>query len=265
MSQKYLVIPEKNSFDFLNQKKEYFPGFIKKTVFGISKLKFLIELKLNIYFIKTEDSKLSYVIEVLNYNPLIMNLIKNINDDLKFCVLTDDNFLIQSFTSNCIEFLKLDYSYINSNISIINFIKQFQDDYLNVLNTTAMTKYSLSVNKSELSEESNLNIKKIKNNIPSKMKKKIKKDLFIKKYSKKSKIIWKIKDDENNMKQSIYINKSIYISDNNCKSHIFGRSQILENEDGINMYMEIEKIIIRNQLVGYYFFLVKIIMQISII
>ena len=241
-------------FDYLNLKKAYFPDFIKKTVYGISKLKFLIELKLNIYFIKTEDNKLLYIIEILNSDPLMMDLIKNINNDLKFCVLTDDNFLIQSFTSNCLELLKLDYSFINSNISIINFIKQFQDDYLNALNTTAMTRYTSSAYKTELSEEKYLDIKIIRNNIPSKIKKTIKNDLFIKKYSKKCKITWKI-NDKNNIKKSIVKNKSIYFPENDCKSNIFDISQIAEN--GINMYMEIEKIIMKNQIVGYYFYFSK--------
>ena len=56
----------------------------------------------------------------------------NINEpkNLKFCVLTDKNFLIKSFTANCLENLKLQYKFINSNYFIINYIKQFQEDYL---------------------------------------------------------------------------------------------------------------------------------------
>jgi hypothetical protein len=247
---------EKNKiklFDYLNKKKEYIPDFIKKNVYGISKLKFLIELNLNIYFIKTEDNSLSYVIEILNSNPLMMDLTKNINIDTKFCVLTDDNFLIQSFTPNCLEFLKLNYSFINSNISIINFIKQFQDDYLNALNNTAMTKYSSFAYRSEMSEEKFSDLKAIKNSkIPKKSKKKLKNDLFIKNYSKKCKIIWNINEEENNFKKSTYRNKSICISENDYKSSIFAKSQ--NQETGISMYMEIEKIIIKKQLLGYYFF-----------
>ena len=251
---------EKNKlklFDYLNKKKEYFPDFIKKNVYGISKLKFLIELNLNIYFVKTEDNSLSYVIEILNSNPLMIDLTKNINIDLKFCVLTDDNFLIQSFTPNCLEFLKLDYSFINSNISIINFIKQFQDEYLNALNNTAMTKYSSFAYKSEISEEKHGDLKAIKNSkIPKNSKKKLKNDLFIKNYSKKCKIIWNINEEENNFKKSTFRNKSICISENDCKSSIFAKSQ--NQETGISMYMEIEKIIIKKQLLGYYFFFSKI-------
>ena len=120
-------------FDEINEKKVYFPEFIKKELFGISKMKFLIELFLNIYFVKTEENKLVYIIIIENYNPLKIDLINNSNNNSKCCVLTDENFLIQTFTPNCLEILNLDYSDINSNFNIINYIKQFQDDYLTAI------------------------------------------------------------------------------------------------------------------------------------
>ena len=120
-------------FDEINEKKVYFPEFIKKELFGISKMKFLIELFLNIYFVKTEENKLVYIIIIENYNPLKIDLINNSNNNSKCCVLTDENFLIQTFTPNCLEMLNLDYSDINSNFNIINYIKQFQDDYLTAI------------------------------------------------------------------------------------------------------------------------------------
>ena len=64
-------------FDEINGKKVYFPEFIKKELFGISKMKFLIELFLNIYFVKTEENKLVYIIIIENYNPLKIDLINN--------------------------------------------------------------------------------------------------------------------------------------------------------------------------------------------
>ena len=44
-------------FDELNKRQIYFPNFIKKEVYGVSKMKFLIELNINIYFVKTEENK----------------------------------------------------------------------------------------------------------------------------------------------------------------------------------------------------------------
>jgi hypothetical protein len=122
--------------DDLNKNKIYFPGFIKKEAFGITKMKFLIELTLNIYFVKTENNSLVYIVEIINYNPLMLDLMKPFNNSTKCCVLTDENFLIQTFSANSLEHLKFNYSDIHSNYSIINYIKQFQEDYLTAINNT---------------------------------------------------------------------------------------------------------------------------------
>ena len=248
---------EKNKlklFDILNKKRLYFPDFVKKDVFGISKMKFLIDLKLNVYLVKTEDNKLLYIVEILNYNPLVRDLVKSENNGLKFCVLTDENFLIQTFTSNCLEFLKLNSEYINSNYSIINYIKQFQDDYLTAINNTGITKYSHINSKSEINlDDKQSDHKNLKNSIPPHIKKKIKNELFYKKYSKKCKITWR------NMDNSKTIQKNKYLDIN--KSNIFGfkKSGEVKNFDTeIDLYMDIKKIIIKNELLGYYFYFTKL-------
>ena len=142
--------------DDLNKKNIYFPDFIKKETFGISKMKFLVELKLNIYFVQTEQNNLVYILEIINYHPLTFDLIKNINQYSKCCILTDENFLIQTFTPNCLEYLKLNYSDMNSNFSIINYIKQFQEDYLTAINNTSISMIS-HFNTSEMLSEDRLN------------------------------------------------------------------------------------------------------------
>ena len=198
--------------DDLNKKNIYFPDFIKKETFGISKMKFLVELKLNIYFVQTEQNNLVYILEIINYHPLTFDLIKNINQYSKCCILTDENFLIQTFTPNCLEYLKLNYSDMNSNFSIINYIKQFQEDYLTAINNTSISMIS-HFNTSEMLSEDRLNFF----NIPPVMKKKIKNDLLIKKYSKKCKITWKVSNDNITKKKTD--NKNYYHkkSQNNIK------------------------------------------------
>ena len=258
---------EKNKFklfDTLNKNEVYFPDFIKKDVYGITKLKFLIKLKLSIYFIKTEENKLIYIVEILNNVPLMIDLIKNTNNNLNCCVLTDENFLIQSFTPNCIEYLKLNYSFINSNICIINFIKEFQDDYLTALNNTAITKYSYINNKSDYTDDKFIDQKALKNTIPPKVKKKIKNDLFIKKYSRRCKISWKI-NDENSANNNIRKSQSIFLSEINnefYKSNIITKNKKENNETNsdmqINLYMEIDKIKVKQELIGYYFYFSKL-------
>ena len=52
------------------------------------------------------------------------------NSYSKFCILTDENFLIKSFTSNCLYYLKIPCNFINSNYYINEHIKQLEEDYL---------------------------------------------------------------------------------------------------------------------------------------
>ena len=248
---------EKNKlklFDVLNKKRLYFPDFIKKDIYGISKMKFLIELKVNVYLVKTEENKLLYIVEILNYNPLVKDLVKNENNGTKFCVLTDENFLIQTFTPNCLEFLKLNSEYINSNYSIINYIKQFQDDYLTAINNTGISKYSHINSKNDINyDDKQSEQKNIKNSIPPHIKKKIKNELFFKKYSKKCKITWR------NMDNSKTATKNKYLEIN--KSNIFGlkKSGEIKNFDTeIDLYMDIKKIVMKNELLGFYFYFTKL-------
>jgi hypothetical protein len=265
-------------FNDLKAKKAYFPEIISKDLYGITKMRFLIELKLNIYFVKTEENKLVYIIEILNYNPLKIDLINNFNNNSKFCILTDDNFIIQSFTSNCYEYLRLNYEYIDSNINIANFIKQFNEDYLSFLNNSIESKHSYSNNNGIYSEEK-LNEKK---QIPL-VKEKLKNDMLIKKFSKKSKITWKLLDKlnlgnrskiykrySNNMIQTKSNNlKKIKIETNKCNNNLssnnnYGEKNIYENEKNstfnekeIDLFMEIERIIVKQELLGYYFYFSK--------
>ena len=240
---------EKNKlklFDVLSKKRIYFPDFVKKDIFGITKMKFLIELKLNIYLVKTEENKLLYIVEILNYYPILLDLIKNENNISKFCVLTDENFLIQTFTSNCVENLKLNSDYINSNFSIINYIKQFQDDYLNAINNSGISKYS-HINTGDINlEEKTSEQKNLKNSISPSIKKRIKNELIYKKYSKKCQITWRNVDNSKSIPKKKYLNLN--------KSNIFATQK---PDKEVDLFMEIRKIIIKNELLGFYFFFTK--------
>ena len=82
--------------------------------FGRNKLKYLVPLDMKVFFAQTEESDLVYIIDIMR-----KNLFFNNNNDLtettyevdknqSCCVLTDSNFIIQTFTSNCVEMLGLD-------------------------------------------------------------------------------------------------------------------------------------------------------------
>ena len=74
--------------------------------------------------------------EVYRKIPLMDEII---NNKIPCCVLTDQNFIIQSFTPNCMEYLQLKDNHI-SNYDIINNIKEFHDDYVIDFNTTHMSR-----------------------------------------------------------------------------------------------------------------------------
>ena len=252
-------------FDELNKRKIYFPDFIKKEIYGISKMKFLIHLNINIYLVKTESNKIIYIIEIEDYRPIEIDLIKKTNNSEKYCVLTDENFLIQTFTPNCLDFLKLTCNEINSNYSIINYIKQFQEDYLTAINNTGISKFS-HINKTELFlDEKFSDQKSFKNSLHPSVKKRIKNELFVKKYSKRCKITWNIFYENNLGTSKIHKKspgKSTDISSEFSKSSIYSpnKKKNYKNNDDleIHLYMEIEKIIIKNKLIGYYFYFSEI-------
>ena len=229
----------------LNSKKLYFPEIVKKDVFGVTKLKFLINLKMKIYFIKTEDNILLYVAEIENYLPLI-NLIKNVNSEAKLCILTDQNLIIQNFTPNCLEHLKLNVEYINSNINIVNYIKQFQDDdYLTSFNKSSIMQNNSYINKNiTVMEDKPQEQRNSKVSLISYTKNKNMNDQFFKKFSKKCKITWCFYDEINCEK-----------SEHNSSSESDNYSN---NNKEIDLYMEIEKLMVKQELKGYYFYFTKL-------
>ena len=266
-----LILLKKNEqyrlklFDDLNKRKKYFPEFFKKEMYVLSKMKFLIKLNASIFFVKTEENKLVYIFKIENYTPPIFDLIDNSKNISNYCILTDENFIIQTFTPNCLEFLRLKYSQIDSGISIINYIKQFQEDYLIAINDEGISKYT-HLNKDEIVTEDKSESSIFKDKIPSFIRKKIKSDLFSKKYSKECKITWRINYDTNInasriMKKGTLSSRSLklfreYIK-NSISKHLKKEDDYFINQDEKKLSMKIKKIILNEEFLGYYFFFSK--------
>jgi hypothetical protein len=108
---------------------------IEKETYCVSKSKFLLPIRMKIYPAKTQENDIIYIASIIQHVPL-MNTILELKEenDTKFCVLTDNNLIIKSFSPNCLEHLNLQYSCINSDNSIINNIKEFFEDYLLAVN-----------------------------------------------------------------------------------------------------------------------------------
>ena len=259
-------------FDDLYQKKEYNPVFLEGFFFGVFKSKFIKNLKLKVYFIKTEENIVTFVIEVLKDIPYMTELVKDrnvpyCNIDERCCILTDENFLIHSFTANSVEQLGVNYRNVKSKNSIIPYIKQLYDDYLNSINDLNINLNINSNSKNEMisAESSILSERKINSKVSYEVKQKIKTDLINKKYGKKCQITW-------------YLNKKIYTNKNKVKNEenteINGKCSRISHRGSCYNFaqnkssnekryekeflMEVRKAILDNRLLGYYFFFTKL-------
>ena len=172
--------------------------------------------------------------------------------------MTNDNFIIHSFTPNSVESLNLNYKHIKANNSIIPFIKELYEDYLSLVNNLEKKNYGNS--KDDVSiEEASSTISEVNfdlENTPSEIKSKIKKELAEKKYNQKSQITWRIieKKDANNKNKTntrLYNLSSRYSGFSTYNSHInlydvkTNHRRIIE----IELNMEIKK-----ALNGYFFY-----------
>ena len=111
--------------------------------FGRNKLKYLVPLDLKVFFAQTEESDLVYIVDIMRKNLTINNdLNETTTTEVEkekgqlCCVLTDNNLIIQTFTSNCIEILGLDSKMINANYDITNFIVQFNDELQSMISAS---------------------------------------------------------------------------------------------------------------------------------
>ena len=245
-----------NFLEGLYKNSLYVPNFVKKEIYCISKAKFLIPLNIKIYLVNSEENILVYIAEISNNSSINLNLLKKNINPPKYCILTDKNFLIQSFTPNCANYLNINYEDISCNCNIINYIRQFKNDYLNVLKETSISKKSQIKSTGVISlEKTNINI--AKRNISPIKKQKIKNDIYNKKYFKRCKINWNASEKNNsNIKKEI--KEIIHNSSVIFGSNIYYLKKNLFNDNGMELYMESRKIILDNELLGYYFYFSKI-------
>ena len=258
-----------NFFDNLVNKKIYKPEFNEIYAHGKNKSKYLIPLYFKIYLVQTEESELVYIVEISRNDLYIGELNGNFkefdnnnnNNEIEniCCVLTDNNLIIQTFTTNCIDLLKLNSNIINANYDISSFIKQFNDDFQNN-NNSIMNNYA-DFELSEITESngtfinpSNKSLNK-NNLIEKKIKRKI-----LKSYSYPNKITWKIEFEEkgnilnkktNKKRKSLFLNESIFEKNKNIINNIN------ENKYEENFLMQVREAYISNNHVGYFFYFKK--------
>ena len=243
-------------FEKLSNKITYIPQCMEYTGYGRNKLKYLIPLNTKIFFAQTEESDLVYIIDLIRKNNLYTNDINETNEIDKnqiCCVLTDNNFIIQTFTPNCVELLGLDSKMINANYDITNFIVQFNEELQSLVSTSnkeASIHEASEIISNENSVRDLIVVGDIDKSFEIKLKKK--KKLLKLKYSHQRKIIWKI----NNNINTVINNKKQDMS--KILSQFSGIGKKLNGESNKKkLILEVKEVIISNKQIGYYFYFKK--------
>lgn len=257
-------------FENLSKKINYKPNVLEFCGFGKNKSRYLIPLDFKIFFIQTEESDLVYVVDIMHQN--ISNIdfddYSKDNNNQIYCILTDNNLIIQTFTSNCVEHLGLNSNVICSNYDITNFIKEFNDELATIITASnkELSIFEMSEVKSidnSFRDANNNSINNINDDSFEKLRKK--KKLLKTKFLHPRKIIWNINIKEGEDKE-IYSgigktqlslfnpNKkrtSINISINDFD---FNKNNNLKK----NFIMSVKKAFISGKHIGYYFFFKKL-------
>ena len=268
-------------YDALTNKKEYIPQFDELFIGAKDKSKYLMPLYIKMVFVQTEESNHAYIMTISYLEDVILNKMNDIfklgsifnpnrhkEEKLyKYCmILTDMNFIIQTFTSNCQEHLGLDTHYMNSNIDITLFISEFNEAVFNIIaeerkkinDKSEKNDYNLIAiedsqkNSNRSKRRSNTGLGKFEDISPEK--KLIYKRLIAEKnYSESKLVTWKSDVLEYYMRKNKKgnIEGSIIITQEDKNSIL-----ALNNEEGNEkiFLLIIKKVEFNNKQVGFYFF-----------
>ena len=233
-------------FENLSKKKIYIPKFIEFSAFGRNKSKYLIPLDFKMFFVQTEDSELVYVVDFSRKDKII-------NEQLYY-VLTDNNLIIQTFTSNCVEKLGLNSNIINSNYDITSFIKHFNDELQSIktISNKELSEFEASGVKSN--DNSFKDINNNNKNVKSYERLKLKRKTLKLKYNIPRIIKWKINNNKNSENKSDFEKNQIssLFSPNICRKSTYDINEGNNNLQN-KFLMEIIEAYISGKHVGYYF------------
>ena len=187
--------------------------------FGRTKSKYLIELYLKPKIMRNENNEIYFIASISkDYAYFHTN---HIQENNQYCYILTNKFLyIQNFTANAVSFLGLSSGVINNNIEITFFIKQFHEEFLQIV-----IEYN-----NQLTNEEKL---KIKRNI-------------LKKYKNPVNVFWK----RNEVFESKFINSTKL----DLKNSIIkkpSKNNFNNFDDFFNLM--INDIIINEKLIGYIF------------
>ena len=101
-----------------------------KQLFLVNKSKYLVPITLRVGIIPNETYDFSFIAKVVMSE---MNYYEIENSQNDCYIMTNADFIIQHFTSNAITLMGLNSYFINGNLCITDFIKEFNEEYLKVL------------------------------------------------------------------------------------------------------------------------------------
>ena len=257
-------------FEALSKNIKYYPESTSKTVYCKTKSNFLKQLEFNAHLVQAEDGKHVFIV-LINRHSSFPTSWNEYGEAPPCCVLTDKNFIVQTFTADCCDLLGFNSSFINSNFEITSCILQFNEDINNFQDNSGLKAGGNSTYLFEFSEvlsssthghgnhhkkvnkkQKNITTSSIsRHNSSNKvnnllrpfhqnsdkinvMKNRFKRQLIKTKYNSTQLITWKMKDDNINDSKSIdnnYLESKFELSVKECK--------------------------ISNITVGYYFFFKK--------
>ena len=103
---------------------------LKEHIFFLkTRSKFLFPIGFYIGMIYDEDNK-PFIFAKINFD-IEQSIINNLS--YKCHILTNNNFIIQYFTSNSLNLVNLTNKAINNNIDITHYIKEFEDEFIKVI------------------------------------------------------------------------------------------------------------------------------------
>ena len=154
-------------YKFQNQENSTLHSKLKDVcAFARNKAKYLTKLVFKTGIIVTEDGDNFFIAKII-----FDHLTKINNSTNKICyILTDNDFIIQNFSSNALKMLNLNSSLLNHSVDITEFIKEFNDEFIK-------------------------HIMNIKDNDISQSKKQIKTFLINKKYRNSNIITWRLEEN----------------------------------------------------------------------
>lgn len=134
---------KKEMTDLLND-SVYNPTQKEISTFARNKARYLVPIRFNVDLISSESNGISFIAK-LNKGGLLTTNYYN----TACYIITNNMLIIQNFSANAVNLLKMNSNVMSKTIDITIFIKQFQEDYLNIVS-----------DKTEVTHEMKLGIKR---------------------------------------------------------------------------------------------------------